>query len=220
MILATTLLTTFLVWLGFTLIFTGIGSLFRRLWGMPQHATLDWLIDFWVGWSLSVAMLQIWHLFYRVNGYTLVVLALLAMFGFRGIVGRLRTGITSRFSLRHLAITVTTGAFAMLIANTAMQAFVGNDFALYHQQMVQWINAYPIVPGLANLHGRFGFNNSFFLYVALTNATPLGQIGTHIAGSLLVFQLLLVAIHCIYQMLWKKSTASWVFAGTFLLVLI
>jgi hypothetical protein len=34
------------------------------------------------------------------------------------------------------------------------------DTGLYHFQFVLWHNKYPIVPGLANLHGRLGFNNA------------------------------------------------------------
>jgi hypothetical protein len=34
------------------------------------------------------------------------------------------------------------------------------DTGFYHLQMVRWTNEYPAVPGLANLHGRLGFNSS------------------------------------------------------------
>lgn len=40
------------------------------------------------------------------------------------------------------------------------------DHYLYYDQTVSWFNQYPIVPGLANLHGRFGFNNSIFVTVS------------------------------------------------------
>ncbi len=40
------------------------------------------------------------------------------------------------------------------------------DHLLYHDQAVAWFNQYKLIPGLANLHGRFGFNNSFFPIVA------------------------------------------------------
>jgi hypothetical protein len=33
---------------------------------------------------------------------------------------------------------------------------------LYHIQAIKWIESYPVVPGLANLHDRFGFNPIFF----------------------------------------------------------
>jgi hypothetical protein len=44
-----------------------------------------------------------------------------------------------------------------------------NDTALYHFQTIKWIEAFPVVPGLANLHGRFGFNPNVFILDALTS---------------------------------------------------
>jgi hypothetical protein len=37
----------------------------------------------------------------------------------------------------------------------------------YEFQAVRWFFDYPLVPGLANLHGRLGFNNSHHLLAAL-----------------------------------------------------
>ena len=37
-----------------------------------------------------------------------------------------------------------------------------DDTESYHIQMVKWINEYGTVPGIANLHERFGFNSSWF----------------------------------------------------------
>jgi hypothetical protein len=42
------------------------------------------------------------------------------------------------------------------------------DAGLYHLQSIQWIESYSVVPGLANLHGRFGFNPNIFLVFSLT----------------------------------------------------
>jgi hypothetical protein len=37
-----------------------------------------------------------------------------------------------------------------------------DDTESYHIQMVKWIHEYGTVPGIANLHERFGFNSSWF----------------------------------------------------------
>ena len=36
------------------------------------------------------------------------------------------------------------------------------DAGLYHLQAIKWIQEYPAIPGLANLHTRFGFNSNIF----------------------------------------------------------
>jgi hypothetical protein len=42
-----------------------------------------------------------------------------------------------------------------------------DDTDSYHIQMVKWIQEYGSVPGIANLHLRFGFNSSWFVSIAL-----------------------------------------------------
>jgi hypothetical protein len=41
-----------------------------------------------------------------------------------------------------------------------------DDTDSYHIQMVKWIQEYGTVPGIANLHERFGFNSSWFCSIA------------------------------------------------------
>jgi hypothetical protein len=43
------------------------------------------------------------------------------------------------------------------------------DTGLYHLQTIKWIEAYSVIPGLANLHGRFGFNPNIFTLFACTS---------------------------------------------------
>jgi hypothetical protein len=68
---------------------------------------------------------------------------------------------------------------------------VNEDSWLYHFQSIRWINEYPIVPGLGNLHGRLAFNQSHFGFLALLNFFPYWNKG-YAAGGLL----LLVATAC------------------------
>jgi hypothetical protein len=42
-----------------------------------------------------------------------------------------------------------------------------DDTDSYHIQMVKWIQEYGSVPGIANLHRRFGFNSAWFSSIAL-----------------------------------------------------
>lgn len=47
------------------------------------------------------------------------------------------------------------------------------DHYLYHDQTVAWFNQYKLIRGLANIHGRFGFNNSLFPVSASFQINPL-----------------------------------------------
>ncbi|WEK35552.1 MAG: hypothetical protein P0Y53_23960 [Candidatus Pseudobacter hemicellulosilyticus] len=55
-----------------------------------------------------------------------------------------------------------------------------DDTDSYHGQMVQWIREYGTVPGLANLHLRYGFNSSWFTSIALFSS-PLPGINSNMA---------------------------------------
>lgn len=43
------------------------------------------------------------------------------------------------------------------------------DSGLYHIQAIEWIERYAVIPGLANLHDRFGFNPNIFILFAATS---------------------------------------------------
>jgi hypothetical protein len=56
----------------------------------------------------------------------------------------------------------------ILIAfNISLYRPIHYDTGLYYLQSIKWIENYPVVPGLANLHGRFGFNPNIFTLFAL-----------------------------------------------------
>lgn len=47
-----------------------------------------------------------------------------------------------------------------------------DDTESYHIQMIKWIQEYGTVPGLVNLHERYGFNSSWFSSAALFSNVP------------------------------------------------
>jgi hypothetical protein len=59
------------------------------------------------------------------------------------------------------------------------------DEGLYYSQFIRWTQTYAVVPGLANLHDRFGFNSSWHVLAALFNFSTLaGQDVNQINGVL------------------------------------
>lgn len=90
------------------------------------------------------------------------------------------------------------------------------DSGLYYFQAIQWINKYPVVPGLANLNIQLGFNNLPFLWSALLNVFPLHQHGYLIWNSF-VF---VVAITPVYRTLftWLRYGGSLGMLGVFRMV--
>jgi len=86
-----------------------------------------------------------------------------------------------------------------------------HDAQLYYIQSLQWIEQFPVVPGLGNLHGRLAFNISLFLPTALYKIpTPNGAY----YGLPTYFYLLLLvaAIRGATSALQRKTTTWWSWA--------
>lgn len=67
---------------------------------------------------------------------------------------------------------------------SAQQSFT-YDEGLYYAQFIKWIQQYPVVPGLANLHFRFGLNSHWHILAAVFNFSWLtGTAGNHLNGAL------------------------------------
>jgi len=92
----------------------------------------------------------------------------------------------------------------LLIAICAVSAkgLTNYDSGLYRVQSIKWIQNYAMVPGLANLHGRFGFNSLFF-----TVSAPFSINGSFANTDWLVFPLnsLCLAVFAIWQYFNIKS---------------
>ena len=63
---------------------------------------------------------------------------------------------------QYLAIAAVWIMILLINAGPIMM----DDSESYHIQMTKWINEYGTVPGIVNLHERFGFNSSWFSSIA------------------------------------------------------
>ncbi len=159
--LIVSVLAIFLTWAVIAVALIGIGSLLRSLLN-EDHFLLDAL---WMGLCVSVGILEIWSLIFPIRPVATILLACLGVVGlawnraaiFKGLKEILRT--SPRMALAGTAIVT-------LIAFRASGPCDHYDTGLYGASAVRWIMTYPAVPGLANLHGRLGFNSSVFLCVA------------------------------------------------------
>jgi hypothetical protein len=79
-----------------------------------------------------------------------------------------------RIARCSLAEGALAGLVAIVaVAQTASPASVV-DTGLYHLQAIRWIQQYPVVPGLANLHDRLAFSAPWFEAQALFDPVLLG----------------------------------------------
>lgn len=171
----------FLAWAVFGVALIGIGSIvLARL--SEDYSLPD---AFWMGLSISVALLEVWNLLLPITLWATILLLCIGILGF----------LANHFVLfSHIKFTSQTSrwlfflgvAFAFFLAVRSCGPCQYYDTGLYGAPAVHWIQTYPTVPGLANLHGRFGFNSSVFLCIAALGQGVWKDLGFHLFTGFLL----------------------------------
>jgi hypothetical protein len=81
----------------------------------------------------------------------------------------------------------------LLLISIAIHSPTNLDSGLYHFQSIKWVNEYPVVQGLGNLHKRLGYNQSYFSIAALFNFFPVFDRG-YVILNLLTLALTILTI--------------------------
>jgi hypothetical protein len=170
----------FLIWVVVAATLTGLGSLLLSRFAKPFLLT----DAFWTGLAVSVVLLEIWNLFYPLTVFIAFAL-------FAGLLGLALNRTSFRDSLPAAwqsspGVVLLGIAFVLLLALRSCGPFEHYDTGLYGAQAVRWIQALPAVPGLANLHGRLGYNSSVFLCIAALGPGPLKDLGFHLFTGFLL----------------------------------
>lgn len=120
--------------------------------------------------SLTIP-LSIWSLWLSSNQYFLFIAFLFALcywIFFHKRVKLLIKGISSltktHFSAFECLIFFLFILFSLYFFSWQQDVY---DSAFYHYQNIRWNEEYAVVPGLANLDDRFGFNSNYFLLSAI-----------------------------------------------------
>ena len=157
-----------ITWAVLALGLSAIGVLFLHRLGGSEPGWRHLYCALWAGFALLTAGLMLWHFFLPVNEQALLVFASIAAVALiverRWFASLLRLPGSRPFALALLV-------FAIWTANHALPPGGMDDYT-YEFQTIRWFHDYPIVPGIANLHGRLGFNSAHHLLAALLSAGP------------------------------------------------
>ena len=173
-----------LSWFLFFLLFSGLGLAVLRALG--QSVGSGWLIldSFWLGWALSIGLLQFWHFAFPVNDTILAILAIVACLMW---YTQRRYFTEAMLRLRdQRAFLLLFGILLLWLANRALGMPIAYDTGFRDLQAVAWIDTYAIVPGLSNLFSSLGFNHSVYLYDALLDTAIWSGRSFRIATGLLL----------------------------------
>jgi len=172
----------------------GLGWAAARILRIDFPFREEWFILTWLGWAVFLFLLQILNLFVPINAFSSIpflTLGVICAMVFIKNRGKRRDGAVSLWIFLPLM-----GITAVWIAILSMSSPTIFDDGLYHFNTIRWLNEYPIVLGLGNLHSRLAFNQSFFAYVASLNLYPFFDHGYNLANS---FLFLVLMAECWWQ---------------------
>lgn len=204
--------------LAFVLSLTGVvllgwGRLTLGLIGFELCPRPDTLTT-WLGFGIVLGLSSFLHLLIPIDWKMTLGI------GFIGLIGcKLGTPLSCMPSvvligqwLRRKWFFALLGCIVLVLWCLRVMGVPNNyDSGLYHFETIRWLNEYPLVPGLGNLHWRFAFNQSHFNFLALLNVAPFWGKG-YASGGL--FLLLLSVLTVVEVGLRQDRTWRWVFGGT------
>ena len=173
LLIAHIIITTFCWWSGF---------LFYNFFSRENSESKSFIHYAITGLILLTLLTQIIAIFFPVNIYTkLVIIGILVLLSL--LKGKKINISIPRIELSaSLLLFIIAWAIILLIGSGPVTM---DDTESYHIQSIKWIKEFGSVPGLVNLHERFGFNSSWFSSVALFSFQPGSTGGFTVLNSVL-----------------------------------
>lgn len=96
-----------------------------------------------------------------------------------------------RFSLAQVLVLVLGCLIFIIVLDLSSRLPANADTAIYHAQAIHWIEEYPAVPGLGNLHSRLAYNSNWLVDNAVFSYTWAGRSAPYhvLPGLLALFSL-------------------------------
>ena len=152
----------------------------------------------WLGLALLIAFLQIISLVLPINSFWVIVLWLIlfiiSIFSFTNYK-KLTLKLNLKLSL-FLVLSVITIILGLYFSIGMVYHY---DTYLYNFNAVAWSREFSVVPGLANLHSRLGFNSSFNLFAAFTEFGLNSGYSVFIANGFLLVTVATQYLHHIFN---------------------
>lgn len=209
----------FLVLLGLTMACAAWGRATFHLIGIAVPKYFD-CGALWLGFSTLLASIEFLHLFvpidWRVSFFVFSLSLLPLLFKKNRFEIKVALQAVSNIACRHYLLTLLINLFALVWCLRSMGLSNNFDSGLYHFGSIRWMNEYPIVPGLGNLHWRLALNQSYFGFLAFTNIFPFWNKGYAVGGLFLTYltTLTLFKLSLTQQPAWR-----WIVGGLFFIFL-
>ena len=147
--------------------FFGTGTAVFKFLDKKDHSVRNTVfLKIIAGWCFSIFLLSLINIFFPIN-YAVSILIFSS--GIIAAVSELRKTKSVLLDPWTRLLVFCCALWAVITSFGPPQHY---DSGLYHYNAVRWLNEFPVVPGIANLHKRLGFNNTFFVYASALKFYP------------------------------------------------
>ena len=117
------------------------------------------------GFMLTNVYAEIWSIFSPVNMWAVYILVFITLV----IAYMCKQDMAETVNINKATkpAVIASVAVIILMAYGSSRGYMHYDTTLYHASAIRWIEEYGVVPGLANLQSRYGYNSAEFAHNAL-----------------------------------------------------
>ncbi|MFR9166106.1 MAG: LIC_10190 family membrane protein [Dysgonomonas sp.] len=108
-------------------------------------------------------------------------------------------GIFRNLRLLDIKQIITLGLSILTILIVIVWPSFQYDSIYYHWQQIMWNETYPVIPGLANLEDRFGFNSNYLLISSVFSLRFLTGNGVYALRSLMFLLMILWVLNNVFR---------------------
>ena len=118
-----------------------------------------------IGFMLTNVYAEIWSIFSPVNMWAVYILVFITLV----IAYMCKQDMAETVNINKATkpAVIASVAVIILMAYGSSRGYMHYDTTLYHASAIRWIEEYGVVPGLANLQSRYGYNSAEFAHNAL-----------------------------------------------------
>jgi len=154
-------------WVLITIVLITFGKLLLQILSsvIKQDTRYNVCDTFFLGLCSFGTFLSIASLFFPLNGLFILTLSItvsICYFTYKVFKGKPQK-LLNNLKPVSLFSKILIVLFIIIAILFALLPPLNFDTGLYHLQAMMWAESYPVIPGLANLHGRFGFNSNALL---------------------------------------------------------
>ncbi|MFV0417345.1 MAG: LIC_10190 family membrane protein [Dysgonomonas sp.] len=212
------MLAIFISWIVISFTLFSLGDIFINLYNKfcKSNENYNFLDTFLLGLCFVTLLVSLTSIWFPSNEFILLAFVIISVIYWIGNRKRLNTIIRHYKKNITPLLGISIGIIILCIAFFISFLSDSFDAEYYHHQNIRWNEEYPVVPGLANIEDRFGFNSSYLLVSAVFSFRFLFGEGIYSLQSSLY---ILLICWIMYSLVKSKFDIKYIIATVFLIII-